>query len=83
MSIEDLLAKKRDRKTALARHVAMYLMRTESAMSFSEIGRELGGRNHATVLHGIRKVTTDIETNSRLQKQVQRISRKVSESEGL
>ncbi len=80
VSIEDLLAKKRDRKTALARHVAMYLMRTESGLSFSEIGRELGGRNHATVLHGIKKITDDLTANARLEKQVRRITQKLDES---
>ena len=81
--IEDLLSRKRDKKTALARHVAMYLMRKESGLSLSEIGRELGGRNHATVLHGIHKVTEELEANHRLQKQLQRITRKLTQSDDL
>jgi chromosomal replication initiator protein len=81
VSIEDLLSPKRDRKTARARHVAMYLMRTQSGLSLSEIGRELGGRNHATVLHGIRKLTDELAANHRLQKHLQRITQKLSQAQ--
>lgn len=47
----------RDRKTVAARHLCMYLLREDAEMSLQQIGGLLGGRNHATVVHGIRKVT--------------------------
>jgi len=70
---EDLLGARRDKKTSFARHVAMYLMRTQTTCSFAEIGRELGGRNHATVLHGCSKITSELATNPKLERQLARI----------
>jgi len=70
---EALLGKQRDKKTAFARHVAMYLMRTQTTCSFAEIGRELGDRNHATVLHGCNRIQTELATNPKLERQLARI----------
>jgi chromosomal replication initiation ATPase DnaA len=38
-----------------ARHEAMWRMRAETTMSLPEIGKRLGGFDHTTVLHGVRK----------------------------
>ena len=38
------------------RHVAIYLARTLTEMSFPQIGRKLGDRDHTTALHAYRKV---------------------------
>ena len=73
VSLEDLLGKKRDKKTAFARQIVMYLLRTETGCSFSAIGRELGNRNHATILHGYKKVSEEISANHKLARQVGRI----------
>lgn len=43
----------RDGLVVAARHHAMWLMRTHTQMSLPQIGRMLGGRDHATVLSGI------------------------------
>ena len=53
---EDLRGQSRSKKTALARQVSMYLMRTLTNLSLSEIGSEYEDRNHATVLVSIRKI---------------------------
>ena len=81
--MELLLGKKRDRKTALARHVAMYLLRTETNCSFSEIGRQLGNRNHATILHGYNRISVELTQNSKLGKQISRIRERLSQDKGL
>ena len=81
--MQELLGKKRDRKTALARHVAMYLMRTETSCSFSEIGRQLGNRDHATVLHGHNRISLELKQNPKLSKQVARIRERLSQEKGL
>jgi chromosomal replication initiator protein len=67
---EALPGKKRDRKTTLARHMAVYLMREVYSYSLSEIGKELGGRNHATILHGYEKIASQLSTNPTLSNQV-------------
>ena len=56
LSGADLRGQSRSKKTAMARQIAMYLMRNLTNLPLKEIGEEFGGRNHATVLSSIRKV---------------------------
>ncbi len=53
---ESLLAQDRRPQVAFARQVAMYLARELTKATFPVIGREFGGRNHATALHAYRKI---------------------------
>ena len=78
--VEDLIGKRRDKKTSLARHAAMYLMRKVTSCSLSEIGRELGDRNHATVLHGYNKMLKEITANPRLERQLARVMEQLPSS---
>jgi chromosomal replication initiator protein len=57
---------KKDKTVALARHFSMFLARKHTRMSFSEIGRLLGNKNHATVLLACRKVEEQVAQNARL-----------------
>ncbi len=76
---EDLTGKKRDRLTVLARQIAMYIMREENNYSFSEIGHELGNRNHATVIHGCSKIANEISINSKLCLEVLEIRERINQ----
>jgi len=75
---EELINKKRDRKTTLARHVAIYLMREGYNCSLAEIGKELGGRNHATILHGYEKIANELSNNPNLSTQVSEIKKQLN-----
>ena len=66
----DLISRKRDRATALARQVAMYLLKEASSCSLAQIGLEFGNRNHATVIHACRKIASDMDNDSHLRRQV-------------
>jgi chromosomal replication initiator protein len=66
----DLKGRKRDEMTALARQVAMYLIRQETDCSLSEIGKELGGRTAATVSHAYQKIAYDINNDPSLKRKV-------------
>jgi chromosomal replication initiator protein len=52
----DIHSSKKDRTVTLARSFSMFLARKHTKMSFPEIGRFMGGKNHATVLLACRKV---------------------------
>ncbi|MFW6118633.1 MAG: chromosomal replication initiator protein DnaA, partial [Chloroflexota bacterium] len=82
IAAEDLISKKKDRKTALVRHVAIYLMRERYNCSLTEIGKELGGRNHATILHGYEKIASELSTNPNLSKQIAEIQGKLNSQNG-
>lgn len=55
----DLLSRKRTRSVSLPRQVAMYLARKLTPFSLQEIGGQIGGRDHSTVLHAERQVEAE------------------------
>ncbi|MDD5459156.1 MAG: chromosomal replication initiator protein DnaA, partial [Phycisphaerae bacterium] len=62
----DLHSSKKDRTIATARHFGMYLSRKLTKMSFPEIGRFMGNKNHATVIMACRKVEEQLKANSQI-----------------
>ncbi len=65
-----LINKGRKKEVAHPRQVAMYLMRTELHTSFAAIGKQFGGRDHTTVLHGFEKIQRDLENSLRLKEEI-------------
>ncbi|MCH8346073.1 MAG: chromosomal replication initiator protein DnaA [Chloroflexi bacterium] len=53
----------RAKPIAEARHVAMYFLREDAQLPLKQIGRLLGNRDHSTVIHGCRKVSTRFNTS--------------------
>lgn len=54
----DMYSKKRSRAIARPRQVAMWLAREITGHSLPEIGAFFGGRDHTTVIHACRTITT-------------------------
>ncbi len=73
LTLSDLKSRKRDRETALARGVAMYLLKQATNCSLAQIGLELGNRDHATVIHACQKITNSIDNNPPLKRKVSEI----------
>jgi chromosomal replication initiator protein len=53
-----------------ARHVAMFLLREDLNRPLVEIGRLLGGKSHATVLHACSRISSSLHPESRLSKDI-------------
>lgn len=51
----ELYSARRAHPLVVARHEAMYRLSKETSMSLPAIGRRLGGRDHSTVIHGVKK----------------------------
>ena len=66
----DLKGRRRDKETALARRVAMYLIRQETSCSLAQIGQELGARDAAAVANACKKITSDIDTSHYLKRKI-------------
>jgi len=66
----DLAGRRRDKETALARQVAMYLIKQETDRSLAQIGAELGGRNPSTVSHACEKIANAINYNPHLKRKI-------------
>jgi len=73
----DLKSRRRDKETALARQVAMYLIKQETNYSLVQIGRELGGRNPSTVSHACEKIANDIDASPHLRRKILDIQQKI------
>ena len=78
LTIDDLKGPRRDRETALARRVAMYLLRQETGISVTQIGEELGGRDVSAVTHACKKVVGELETNNFLKRKIDEIEKKLT-----
>ena len=71
----DLVSKSRSRPLTTARHIAMYIMRECTGLSLVKIGEIFGGRDHTTVLHGIKKVEDEMRARDATFRQVQDVTR--------
>ena len=54
--LSEMVGPKRVRTFARPRQVAMYLCKQLTSRSLPEIGRKFGGRDHTTVMHGVRRI---------------------------
>ncbi len=68
-----LLAQDRRPRIALARQVAMYLVRELTGESLPSIGAVFGGRNHSTVLHALRRVPKRMDTDTEVRSAVEKL----------
>ncbi len=57
----ELCSVRRKQSLVHARHAGMWLLRKHTSLSLPQIGRCFGGRDHSTVLHGIRSVDGQAE----------------------
>lgn len=67
---KDIQGRRRTKAIVLPRQIAMYLMREETQLSLEEIGRAVGGRDHTTVLHGIKKIEAVLEEDVQIRTRV-------------
>lgn len=73
----DLESKCRERQIVRPRQIAMWLCRRLVDRSYPEIGKKFGDRNHATVIHAVKKVEQLREMDSEFHDEVDRIRRKL------
>jgi chromosomal replication initiator protein len=70
IKVADMYSKKRPASIAHPRQIAMYLAKELTKKSLPEIGELFGGRDHTTVLHAVRKITSDRSKNTELNQQL-------------
>ncbi len=77
IGLELLQSKTRKREIVQARQVAMFFSKTMTKSSLATIGSQIGGKDHATVLHACKTVNNLIETDKRFRLQVDEIEKKL------
>ena len=78
ISVDQMISKTRSSEIARPRQIAMYLCKTMTSDSLDVIGQLLGGRDHSTIIHGIKKVTKDYEENDSTRTLIETIKKKIN-----
>jgi chromosomal replication initiator protein len=73
----DLLSERRTRAVARPRQIAMWLCKQHTTRSYPDIGRRFGGRDHTTVLHGVRKIEELMALDDQIARDVETLTRKL------
>jgi len=77
LTAKEMCSKSRVSNIKTARQVTMYILSKELNMSTPKIALEVGVKDHTTVMHGIKKIDTDIKTDFTLRDQVEEIKEKI------
>ena len=64
--VADMFSARRSRQIARPRQIAMYLAKNLTSLSYPEIGRRFGNRDHTTIMHAVRKVEELMVTETEL-----------------
>ena len=75
---DDIKGSKRSADIVIPRQIAMYLCKNMTDASLEAIGKVLGGRDHSTVVHGIKKVAEDVSADEAVAKTVETIKKKIN-----
>ncbi len=73
--LSDMLGPKRLRTFARPRQIAMYLCKQMTTRSLPEIGRRFGGRDHTTVMHGVRRIEDLKDKDNQIAEDIQLLRR--------
>ena len=77
ISIERVRGRTRKREVVQARQVAMHFAKQHTQHSLKTIGLHFGGRDHSTVIHALRTVENNLETDPKYAQMVEEIQRKI------
>ena len=77
VSVSDIVSKKRSQDIVYPRQLIMYLCRTLTDVALSLIGKNLGNRDHTTIIHGYEKIQKEIEENDKVRSDVEILKKKI------
>ena len=80
ITADDITSKRRNSEFVLPRQICMYLCRKLTDESLQNIGKALGKKDHTTVIHGIDKITDDMQVNEELKNKIDIITKKINPS---
>ena len=73
LQFHELCSKNRSRYISKPRQIAMFLSKQLTDCSYPEIGKLFGGKDHATVIHGVNKIKVLNETDRKLKQDLDNI----------
>ena len=78
--VEQIIGGSRRRPLVDARQVAMYVTRNMTDLSFPDIGKEFGNRDHTTVMHACRKIEARMGERQQIFDKVTELQQRLNES---
>lgn len=76
--VTEIKGKKRNAEIVLPRQIVMYLCRCMTDTPLKAIGAILGGKDHASISHGVKKIEHDITTDEALNNTINIIKKKIN-----
>ncbi|MBI3955367.1 chromosomal replication initiator protein DnaA [Candidatus Gottesmanbacteria bacterium] len=77
LKLSQLKGARRDKYLSLPRQILYYLMRVELGIPLMNIGDLLGGRDHSTILHGVRKISNLLSTDEKIREDIMGIKNRL------
>lgn len=78
ITVDQIMSKNRSSDIAKPRQIAMYLCKQMTSQPLDSIGQLLGGRDHSTIIHGVKKITSEYETDDVLRNTIDTIKKKIN-----
>ncbi len=78
ISLDQMISKSRSSDIAKPRQIAMYLCKNMTDIPLDTIGSLLGGRDHSTIIHGIKKVAEEYDNNESTRNLIETIKKKIN-----
>lgn len=79
IKVSDLMGPSRLKKYASPRHIAQYLSRRLTTLSFPDIGLKFGGRDHTSILHAYKKIEKDMDNDPDLTNLINYLTKTIRE----
>lgn len=72
-----ITGKIRTGQIALARHIAIYLIRQNLDVPLTKIGAMFGGKDHTTIMHAIKHVESELKTNPEMKEAINQLQKRI------
>ncbi len=79
ITLKELTGNKRTKQIALARHIAFYLIREMTELSLADTGYEFGGKDHSSVINGIKRIESLIQTEPVINQKIEYLKKTIKE----
>jgi len=79
IKIEEITNRSRKKKVVKPRQIAFYLLRSDIEMSYPEIGKFMGGRDHSTAIYAYEKIKKELSLSDDLTNQIKFIREKLTD----
>ena len=80
ISVDEIKGDKRAKKISYPRQIAMYLCREMTSTNLQGIGALMGGKDHTTILHGVKKIEDELQTSDTTQNLIALLKKKINPS---